>query len=311
MASRGEEMHNGSRHTRGTLHDVDQHRATNMMVTDRGAEVPRMVEIRPSKGLFDLELGVVWQYRELLYFLVWREIKVRYKQAALGTGWAIVQPVFAVLIFTAVFGMFAKIPSDGLPYLLFAFAATLPWTYFAEAVRRSGTGLVSDSELVRKIYFPRLIIPLAMVTAPLVDFLIAFVVFLALMAFYGVAPSSNLIFLPVLLLVALLLALAIGLWLGPINVRYRDIMHTLPFIIQVWMYATPIVYPLSIVPEKWRAFYSLNPMVGVIEGFRWVLVGKESPDFAAMSISAGLIIVLLLGGLVFFKTQERSFADVI
>jgi lipopolysaccharide transport system permease protein len=271
----------------------------------------KVVEIRPSNGLLDLDLGAVWQYRELLYFLVWREVKIRYKQSALGAGWAIIQPVFAVLIFTAIFGVFAKIPSDGLPYPLFAFSAILPWTYFAEAVRRSAVGLVADSELVRKIYFPRLIIPLAMVTAPLVDFMISFVVFLGLMAFYGIAPSWNMLLLPVLLLIEMLLALAVGLWLGPLNVRFRDIMHTLPFLIQIWMYASPIIYPLSMVPEQWRALYSLNPMVGVIEGFRWALAGKQSPDFVAMGLSALLIVLLLLGGLVFFKRHEQTFADVI
>lgn len=271
----------------------------------------KIVDISPNRGIFDLELGTVWQYRELLYFLVWREVKVRYKQAALGAGWAIIQPVFAVLIFTVIFGMFAKFPSDGLPYPLFSFAAILPWTYFSEAFRRSSTGLVTDSELVRKIYFPRLIIPLAMVAAPLVDFLLAFLVYLGLMAFYGIAPSWNMLFLPLLLLDAMLLALAMGLWLGPINVRFRDIMHTLPFLIQIWMYASPIVYPLSMVPEQWRVLYSLNPMVGVIEGFRWALVGKGSPDLMAMGFSVGLIVILLTGGLVFFKNHERSFADVI
>lgn len=271
----------------------------------------RAVELRPSRGLLDLDLAGVWRYRELLYYLVWRELKVRYKQAALGAGWAIVQPVFAVTIFTVVFGLFAKIPSDGTPYPVFAFAAMLPWTYFAEAVRRCGTGLVGDSDLIRKVYFPRLIIPLALVITPLADFVVAFFVFLGLMAWYGIMPTWHLLLVPPLLLVAMGLALSVGLWLGPINVRFRDVMHTLPFLIQIWMYASPIIYPLRMVPEKWRVLYSLNPMVGVIEGFRWALLGKGHPDPAAFALSLLFMAVMLAGGLVFFKKMERSFADII
>jgi lipopolysaccharide transport system permease protein len=272
---------------------------------------PASIEIRPSKGLFDLELDAVWQYRELLIVLIFRDIQILYKQAALGAAWAIVQPVFAVVIFSVVFGHFARMPSDGIPYPVFAFAAVLPWTYFAEAVRRGGTGLVADSELVRKVYFPRLILPLAGVIAPLLDFLIAFVVLLGVMVWFGVMPSWRLLAVPPLLVVAALLALSMGLWLGPINVRFRDVKHTLPFMLQVWMYATPIVYPLSIVPAEWRWLYSLNPMVGVIEGFRWAVFGQGSPDIVAMGISLSVIVLLLIGGLMFFKRMERSFADLI
>jgi lipopolysaccharide transport system permease protein len=255
-------------------------------------------------------LDTVWRYRELLFFLVWRELKIRYKQAVIGAGWAIVQPIFAVLIFTAVFGYFAKMPSDGIPYPVFAFTALLPWTYFAEAVRRTGTGLVQDSELIRKIYFPRLIIPIAMVLTPAVDFVISLLVLFVVLVCYGIVPTWNVVFLPMFLLVAMISALAVGLWLGPINVRYRDIMHTLPFLIQVWMYASPIVYPLSIVPERWKALYCLNPMVGVIEGFRWAILGKGEINLA-MGMSVSFMILLILGGCVFFKKNEKSFADVI
>jgi lipopolysaccharide transport system permease protein len=270
-----------------------------------------VLEIRPSRGLFDLDLGSVWRYRGLMFYLVWRDVKVRYKQAVLGIGWAIAQPLLAALIFTVVFGMFAKIPSNGLPYPVFAFAAILPWTYFAEALRRASTGLVSDGELVRKIYFPRLIIPVAGVLSPLVDFAMSCVVLLALLAWYGISLSWTLLLIPAFLLLAGGLGLAVGLWLGPINVRYRDIIHTLPFLIQVWMYASPIVYPLSLVPEQWRTLYSLNPMVGVIEGFRWAVLGSGRPDVEALLLSAAAIVVLMLGGLVFFKRSERSFADLI
>lgn len=267
--------------------------------------------IRPGKGLFDLELDAIWRYRELMFTLMLRDIQVLYKQAALGAAWAVIQPVFAVTVFTIVFGSFAKMPSDGIPYPIFAFAAVLPWTYFAEATRRASTGLVDDSELVRKVYFPRLVIPLAKVTAPLLDFAIAFVVLLVLMAFYGVAPSFKLLATIPLILIAGLLALAIGLWLGPVNVRFRDVKHTVPFMLQIGMYASPIVYPLSQVPAEWQTLYSLNPMVGVIEGFRWAVFDRGHPDFAALGIGLAVIAVLLVAGLVFFKNQERTFADVI
>lgn len=270
-----------------------------------------VLEIRSSRGLLDLDLAAVWRYRELLYFLVLRELVVRYKQAALGFGWAIMQPLFSVLIFTLVFGVFAKIPSDGIPYPVFALAATLPWMYFAEAMRRSGLSLINDSELVRKVYFPRLILPLAGIITPLADFLVAFVVLLIMMAWYGIWPTWHIVLLVPFLMLAMGLALATGLWLGPINVRYRDIMHTLPFLVQVWMYASPIVYPVSMVPEKWRALYSLNPMVGVIEGFRWALLGTKSPDLTSIAIGATIIILATVAGVIFFKNKERAFADVI
>ena len=287
--------------------------ASATVIETAGLSGPRkqITEIRPKKGLFDLDLSAVWRYRELLYFLIWRELKIRYKQAAIGAGWAIVQPIIAVLIFTAIFGYFARIPSDGSPYAVFAFTALLPWTYFSEAFRRGSTGLVDDADLIRKIYFPRLIIPLAMVVAPIVDFLLSFAVLLLLLAWYGMMPTQNIVFLPLFLLVAMVLALAVALWLGPINVRFRDIKHTLPFLIQIWMYASPVVYPVSIVPERWKLLYSLNPMVGVIEGFRWALLGKANPDFQAMGLGMVLIILLLLGGIVYFKKMERFFADVI
>jgi len=267
--------------------------------------------IRPDRGWLDLDLGAVWRFRELLGVLVLRDLQVLYKQALLGAGWAILQPVFAVIIFSIIFGYIVKMPSEGVPYPLFAFAGVLPWTYFAEAVRRSGVGLVTDAELVRKIYFPRLIMPLANVVSPLVDFCIAFCVLLVVMAFYGIAPNVKMLLIPFLLAITALLALSIGLWLAPINVRFRDIKHTLPFMIQIWMYATPIVYPLSIVPEQWQMLYSLNPMVGVIEGFRWAVFDKGDPNFMALGMSAGIIVVLLAGGLVFFRRMERTFADVI
>jgi lipopolysaccharide transport system permease protein len=272
---------------------------------------PRFVEIRPGKGLFDLELDAIWHYRELLSTLILRDIQAQYKQAALGVTWAIMQPLFAVIIFSIIFGHFARMPSDGVPYPVFTFAAVLPWTYFAAAVRRGATGLVADSELVRKVYFPRLIIPMAGVIGPMVDFFISFVVLIGVMLWFGVMPSWRLLAVPPLLGIAALLAFAVGLWLSPINVRFRDVQHTLPFMVQVWMYATPIVYAVSIVPAEWRSLFNLNPMVGVIEGFRWAVFGKGNPDAIAIGISVFVIGVLLIAGLVFFKRMERSFADLI
>jgi lipopolysaccharide transport system permease protein len=267
--------------------------------------------IRPASGWFDLALPTVWYRRELLWQLILRELKLRYKQAALGVAWAVLQPLFTMLIFTVIFGRFARFPSGGLPYSLFSLAGVLPWTYFAEAFRRGATGLVTNSELVRKIYFPRLIIPLAGVGSALVDLGWGLLLLVPLMIWYGVAPGWSLLTLPLWIVMAVGLAVALGLWLAPINVRYRDIMHTLPFIIQVWMFATPVAYPLSMVPEKWRTLYSLNPMVGVIEGFRWSLLGTTRPDMQAVATSVVLIAAALVTGLIYFRKSESSFADVI
>jgi lipopolysaccharide transport system permease protein len=272
---------------------------------------PPSVVIQPSKSLLSLDLGAVWQYQELLYFLVWREVKVRYKQTALGIAWAMLQPLMTMMIFTVIFGAFVNIPSDGLPYPIFAYTALLPWTYFAEAISRSSVSLVSDASLIRKVYFPRLIMPLAAVVSPAVDFVLSFLLLLGMMAWFGIAPTSGVLALPLFLLLALLTALAVGLWLSALNVRYRDVRHTIPFLIQFWMYASPVAYSTSLVPERWRLLYSLNPMAGVIEGFRWALLGKESPDLGVIMAGAVAVMALLIGGLVFFKRMERTFADVI
>jgi len=267
--------------------------------------------IRPNKGLFDFNLGEVWHYRELLYFLVWRDLKVRYSQAALGAAWAIIQPLVAVAIFTVIFGVFAKLPSDGIPYPVFAFAAMLPWTLFSEATRRCTLGLVGDTDLVKKVFFPRLVIPLANAVTPVIDFFLSLVALFGLMAIYGVWPSANILFLPLFVALTWGMAVGIGLWLGPLNVRFRDITHTLPFLLQIWMYATPIVYPLSMVPERYKFIYSLNPTVGLIEGYRWCLLGTHSLDVRALAISVIATLALLFSGLVYFKQQERQFADII
>ena len=270
-----------------------------------------MVTVGARRGLFQLGLGEIWKYRDLLYFLIWREIKVRYKQTAIGAAWAIVQPLTAMVIFTVVFGRIANIPSDGLPYSLFAYSGLLPWTYFSEAVIRGSSSVVGDGNLIRKVYFPRLIIPLAATATPIVDFALSLLFFLGLLVWYGITPTIRFLYLPVFLFIAYFTALGLGLWLSALNVRYRDIKYAVPFLVQVWMYASPVVFPMSLVPENWRVLFAINPMVGVIEGFRWALLGKQMPDLEMMAVSFAAVIVLLFSGLVFFRRMERVFADIV
>jgi lipopolysaccharide transport system permease protein len=270
-----------------------------------------MVVVQPSEGLFHLDLLPVWKYRELLYFLVWRDIKVRYKQTAIGAAWAICQPLLTMMIFAVIFGRFAKIPSDNVPYPIFAFAGLLPWTYFSQSIARSGMSLVSDANLIRKIYFPRLIIPAAAVVAPLVDFILSFLILLVMMAWYRVTPGWAMATLPLFMCLAVAAACGVSLWLSALNVRYRDVGHAIPFLVQFWMYASPIVYPVTLIPGRWRTVYSLNPIVGVVEGFRWGLLSKPNPDFRAIAIGCVVTVVVFLSGLVFFKRMERVFADIV
>ncbi|MHB8121092.1 MAG: ABC transporter permease [Desulfuromonadaceae bacterium] len=265
--------------------------------------------IQPRKGLFHLDLASVWRHREMLYFLVWRDVIVRYKQTAMGASWVIIQPTITMIIFTLIFGNMAKIPSDGIPYPVFAFSALLPWSYFAQALARTSGSVVNSSSLVTKIYFPRLLIPLAASIAPVVDLFFSFVVLMALMAWFKIAPTWGLLALPLFLALAVMTALAVGLWASALNVKYRDVGSIIPFLVQVWMYASPVAYPVSMVPEKWRLIYSLNPMVAVIEGFRWAFLGKESPDLLMMAVSAAVVVLLLFGGIVYFKKMEQTFAD--
>lgn len=273
-------------------------------------DVP-LIRFGPEQSLFDLELGDLWRQRELLYFLILRDIKIRYKQTALGIGWAILQPFLTMVIFTAIFGVFVKVPSNGQPYPIFAYTALLPWNLFAQGVARGSTGLVDNAQLITKVFFPRLILPLAAVIAPAVDFVIAFVFLLGMMVWYRLAPTVGLVWLPAFVLLALVTALAVSLWLAAINVRYRDVRHAIPFLLQFWMYASPVAYPLSIVPERWRGLYSLNPMVAVIEGFRWALLGGAPPAPGLVAPALVLVVLLLGSGLLFFKRMERTFADVI
>jgi lipopolysaccharide transport system permease protein len=254
----------------------------------------------------------VWEYRDLLYFLVWRDVKVRYKQTVLGAAWAILQPVLATIIFSIFFGRLAKVPSDGVPYPVFAYVALLPWQLFSFCLAESAGSLVSNQNLIKKVYFPRLVIPLATVLTGLVDFGVSFIVLLILLFGYGIVPTAaSLVLLPVLLLFAIAAALSVGVWLSALNVQFRDVRYTLPFLTQIWMFATPVVYSSSLVPDKWRPLYGLNPMTGVVEGFRWALLGHAKGAVPQVWVSAGMVVLLLAGGLFYFRRMESTFADIV
>jgi lipopolysaccharide transport system permease protein len=272
---------------------------------------PAFFDIEPSRGWVNLGLGELWKHRELLYFLTWREIKVRYKQTALGVGWAILQPLFAMLIFSLFFGRLGKLPSDGVPYPLFVFAGLVPWTFFSNAISASSNSLVNSAHLISKIYFPRLALPISSILSGLVDFALAFGLLLVIMAYYRVAPTVNVLWLLPLVLLAAVTALGVGLWLSALNVEFRDIKHTVPFLAQMWMFATPIAYPSSMLPARWRTIYGLNPMVGVVEGFRWALLGTGFRPGRIMLASALAAVCLLVSGAFYFRRMERTFADVV
>jgi len=273
-------------------------------------QVPVIV-IKPSSGWIGLKLRELWEYRELLYFLVWRDIKVRYKQTALGAAWAIIQPVFSMVVFSIFFGKLAKMPSDGIPYPIFAFTGLVPWTFFANGLSQSSNSLVDSANLIRKVFFPRLTIPIANVLSGLVDFAIGFSVLIVMMLYYGVVPSIRMIWLPAFLLLALVTALAVGLWLSVLNVEYRDVKYTVPFLTQFWLFATPIVYPSSLLKGKWRTLFALNPMVGVVEGFRWSLLGAKNSPGPMIIASSAAALILLVGGAFYFRRMEKTFADVV
>lgn len=269
------------------------------------------VHIEPERGWVSLRLSELWEYRELLYFLIWRDIKVRYKQTALGAAWAVLQPFLTMVVFSIFFGKLANVSSDGLPYPIFAYAALLPWQLFAYAMTESGNSLVANQRLITKIYFPRLIIPVAAVLAGLVDFAIAFVVLLGMMVYYGIAPTAAVVTLPLFILLAITTALAVGLWLSALNVQYRDVRYVIPFLTQFWLFITPIAYSSSLVPDWIRPLYGLNPMAGVVEGFRWALLGQAREIGPLIFVSAMVVIVLLIGGLAYFQRMEQTFADVV
>ena len=269
-----------------------------------------LLSITAVRGWARLDLREVWSYRELLYFLTWRDVKVRYKQTVLGAAWAILQPVISMVVFTLFFGKLAHVPSDGVPYPIFAYAGLLPWTFISTAVSGAGDSLVGSSALVTKVYFPRLVIPCAAVCAALVDFAIASVVLVAMMKWYGLGFGRGLLMTPPLVIVAALLAMAVGMWTSALNVKYRDVRYALPFMIQVWMFLTPIIYPASIVPAKWRWLLALNPLTGVIEGFRSALFGREF-HWLNLAGSAALTLAALIYAAYAFRRMERQFADII
>ena len=267
--------------------------------------------IKPEQGLISLGLRELWEYRELLYFLVWRDIKVRYKQTVLGAAWAIIQPVFMMVVFSLFFGRLARVPSNGIPYPIFVYCALLPWQLFAHALTESSNSLVANERLITKVYFPRLLVPASSILGGLVDFVIAFVILLLMMAWYGIQPTWAIVALPGFILLAMAAALGVGLWLSALNVRYRDVRYTISFLIQFWLLATPVAYPSSLIPGRWRALYGLNPMAGVVEGFRWALLGKSEPPGALLAVSGTVVILILIGGLYYFRRMEAGFADVI
>ncbi|NGZ11293.1 MAG: ABC transporter permease [Nitrospira sp. LK70] len=271
----------------------------------------QVIRIEPSKGWVALQLQELWAYRELLYFLIWRDVKVRYKQTALGAAWAVIQPIFTMIVFSIFFGRLGKIPSDGIPYPLFTLAALVPWTFFSQGLSQASNSLVGSSNLIKKVYFPRLSIPIASVSSGLIDLSIAFLVLLGMMTYYGVFPTVHVVWLPLLLILTLVTSLGVSLWLSALNVKFRDVRHVLPFLTQLWLFATPIAYPSSLLSEPWRTLYSLNPMVGVIEGFRWALLGADTAPGPMVIVSALAALAILVSGTFYFRRLERTFADLI
>ena len=269
------------------------------------------VVIEADRSWWKLELYELWKYRELIFTMCWRDIKTRYTQSLIGVGWLLISPLFTIAVMTVIFSYWAKIPSDGVPYPLFVYSAMLPWGYFAKSLERSSTSVANEASLITKVYFPRVIIPIASTLGGLLDCAVGLVLVIAMGLWFGITPTWGILALPLLLGLALATALAVSLWFTAIHVRYHDIAAVTAILIQVWMYASPVIYPLSMVPERWRVVYSLNPMVSVIEGFRWALLGKASPDLLLMAISTVIVFVLLGGGYLFFKRMERTFADVI
>jgi lipopolysaccharide transport system permease protein len=270
-----------------------------------------ILRIQPSTGWVSLKLREFWAYRELLHFLVWRDITVRYKQTALGALWAIIQPFFTMLIFSLFFGRLAKVPSDGIPYPLFSYAALVPWTFFANGLGQSSNSLVGSANLITKVYFPRLTIPVSTILSGVVDFVLAFALLLGMMAYYRVPPGSHWFFLPLFFLLAFVTSLGAGLWLSALNVQFRDVRHAVPFLTQFWLFATPIAYPSSLLPERWQVVYGLNPMVGVVEGFRWALLGAHTAPGPIIAVSSLASVCVLAGGVFYFRRMEKTFADVV
>ena len=274
-------------------------------------EAKTVTLIRPSRGWISLRLNEVWEYRELLYFLIWRDIKVRYKQTIIGGAWAIIQPFFTMVVFSLFFGWLAKIPSDGIPYPIFSYAALVPWMFFANGLSQSSDSLVGNANLIKKVYFPRLTIPTAAVLSGIVDFVLAFSVLLIMMFFYGIIPTWNIVWLPAFLILTLMTSLGVGLWFSAMNVQFRDVRYTVPFLIQFWLFSTPIAYPSSLLSEPWRTVYAINPMVGVVEGFRWALLGTNTAPGPIIIVSSMAAFMILVSGAFYFRRMEKTFADVV
>ena len=274
------------------------------------SEAP-VVRIRPSRGWQHLNLKELWEHRELLYFLSWRDVKVRYKQTLLGAAWAIIQPFMTMVVFSFFFGKLAKMPSDGVPYPLFAYTALVPWMFFSNGLTQSSNSLVQNANMLKKIYFPRLIIPIATIGSGALDFLVAFVVLLLMMVYYGAVPTANIVWLPFLFLLEIATALGVGLWLSAMNVQFRDVRYVIPFLTQFWLFATPIAYPSSLLTEPWRTLYGLNPMVGVVEGFRWALLGTQTAPGPILIVSVLTALGALATGLLYFRRMEKTFADTV
>ncbi|MBK8900848.1 MAG: ABC transporter permease [Anaerolineaceae bacterium] len=282
--------------------------------TDIAPIAPRIISktrIEASKGWTSLGLGELWEYRELVVFFVWRDIKVRYKQTIMGASWAIIQPIFTMVVFSLFFGRLAQVPSDDLPYPIFSYAALVPWTFFANALTQASNSLVAGANMLKKIYFPRLSLPIATVLAGIVDFILAFLVLLLMMFYYGITPTVNALWLPLFLLLALVTSLGVGLWFSAMNVQFRDVRYTVPFLTQAWLFATPIAYPSSLLSEPWRTIYGLNPMAGVVEGFRWALLGTDTAPGPMIIASSFVALALLISGIVYFRRMEKTFADVV
>jgi lipopolysaccharide transport system permease protein len=284
--------------------------AGNETISFQAEALPRII-IKPSRGWLAFHLKDLWQYRELLYFLTWRDIKVRYKQTVLGAAWAVLQPFLTMVVFTLFFGKLAKMPSEGVPYPLFSYAGLLPWTFFAQAMNQSSDSLVGNANLISKVYFPRLVIPLSAGLAPLVDFCIAFVVLIGMMFYYQIFPTGTLIWLPAFLFLAFATSFGVGLWLSALNVQYRDVRYTIPFLTQLWLFATPVIYPSSGVHGHWRIILGLNPMTGVVEGFRWALLGIGAGPGGMIYTSMCVALLLVFTGLMYFNRMERTFADIV
>jgi homopolymeric O-antigen transport system permease protein len=269
------------------------------------------VRVQPSRGWVSLRLADLWQFRELVYFLTWRDVKVRYKQTVLGAAWAVLQPVLTMVIFSVVLGKLVRVPSEGVPYPIFTFAALVPWTFFVNGLTQASNSLVGNANLISKVYFPRLIVPIATVLSGVIDFLLACLVLVAMMAFYRLAPSIHILWLPLFLLLVVIAALGIGLWFSAMNVQFRDVRYTIPFLTQLWLFATPVAYPSSLLRPPWRMWYAVNPMVGAVEGFRWAIFGGAAAPVAQIAVSSAAAVVLLAGGAMYFRRMERTFADIV